>query len=454
MGINSLYLEPFPTGDTTTSKLRISLKTSGQSPNIYSALFVFQLVTSNLPPIATTSNYMTLYQEGNDDKTGLGIFLKYDAENYYVGVRYIDKQKHNSVWEEVPGSFINLSNYTDDLNNTPFLVFLSYDIASSTTPNITFSIVKFSGENKTGPDFTLNYTFSDTHIESSKKWGFGSVPQTNTNEYGLLTDNGNGYNSYVSAGIYLTYLELWSIYILDTTTNETTYAMFNTLDSSYSIYSILRSYSYIPFGTSNLKFQLVIPTPTLTQSLSLLNNNITDPVTYVTLTPDSSGYSQLPHFAVNGSDDLLSTYIKIVTNEVPCLLKGMKILTETGYKLIEELTENDKILTGDNRLTNIQRIYTSYVYPDDNTLPLIIEPGKYGAIEYIYISKAHKILIDNKFYIADNLNLPQLDIVSLEPIQYYHIQTDDYINDTMIVNGVIVETFTNDLNLSLSLLNK
>jgi len=439
MSINALYLTPFPSGDTTTSKLRVSVKTSG-AEDIFSSLMIIQLVTSSLPPITTTSNYMTIFHAGTNAGSGLGIFLKYSGSNYYIGVRYIIKG--GSTWNEVPGSFVNLSDYSSNLNTDPFMIMLSYNITSTSSPFLTFSIVNFSPSYlKTSPDFTLNYTFSSTNINNGSQWGFGSSPQTNTGEYGLITSN--GYNSYSSAGIYLTYLEGWISYINTTSSSPTTYAMFNTSSSSYSIYSIMRSNSFIPAATTNLVFQLNIPDT----NLNNLNNNVTSPTTFVTLVANSTGYGPMPNFAVNGSTTG-TTYMIAVQNAIACILQGMKVLTENGYKLIEDLKLEDKLIANDGRSITIINIEKFYVKPNKHTIPLIISEGKYGCIEDLYLSKAHKIMVDGKFILPESMGIQQMEYKSLEPICYFHIETPNFLEDNMIVNGVVVETYTPDHILS------
>lgn len=245
MNINALYLYPFPQNDTTSSKLRLSVKTSG-SEAIFSSFMLVQFVTSDLPPISTTANYMTLYHAGSDAGSGLGVFVKYTSGNYYIGVRYI--VKNGTTWNEVPNSFVNLSNYSSNINNNSFLIMLSYNLTSTTTPNIIFSLVNFSSGSKTSPDFTLKYTFSNTNITNGGQWGFGSSPQTNTSSYGLITTY--GYNSYSSSGIYLSYLQAWTNLLDVSSSLANTYAMFNNSYSLYSIYSIMSLKNYIPSGTN------------------------------------------------------------------------------------------------------------------------------------------------------------------------------------------------------------
>ena len=121
----------------------------------------------------------------------------------------------------------------------------------------------------------------------------------------------------------------------------------------------------------------------------------------------------------------------------------MKVLTEYGYKLIEELTLSDKLLSNDDRLLEIVNIHKFYVKPNEYNIPLIIVKGSYGAIEDLYLSPGHKVMVNDKFLSSDKLDLIKMTINTNAPICYYHVETKNYLEDNIIVNGVVVETFTN-----------
>lgn len=435
MYINALYLNSFPPSDTSTNKWRLSVKTSG-SENIFSTLFVFQLNPADLPPLQSNpSNYMTLFHAGTSSNSGSGVFLKYNSSTskYEIGLRY--NIKNGSIWTEIPGSFTPLISWGNI--NDPYLVLFNYNVTSKTTPTFTFAIVNFlTSPDKTSPDFSVSYTFSSTEITATGQWGFGSIPMTITSQYGLTTNN--NYNSYVSAGIYLTYLQAWpAIQIPINSISSTAYAMFNT-NVSYSLYSLMRSNQYVPSGTTSFNFQMV----TSGGTLSSINNNAISSIspTSVTLTSGSTAFSALPGFGINGSDSG-STYITSVQNAISCIIKGTKILTETGYKLIENLSQDDKLIDKDGKSINIVKIYNFHTIPNNETNPILIKKGEYGSFEDLYISKGHAIYLDGEFVWPFKLNLPQVENSNYEPICYFHIETENYLKDTIIANGVIIETY-------------
>lgn len=434
MSINALYLDSFPASDTTTNKWRLSVKTSG-AENIFSTLFVFQLNPPSLPPLQSTSNYMTLFNAGTSDGSGSGVFLKYNSStsNYQIGLRY--NVKGGSNWSEIPGSFTPLTSWGN--LNDPYLILFTYNVTSKTTPTFTFAIVNFlTSPAKTAPDFSITYTFASTEITATGQWGFGSIPMTITSQYGLITTN--NYNSYVLAGSYLTYLQAWpTIQVPISSVSPTTYAMFNTT-ANYSLYSLMRSSTYVPSGTANFNFQLVIPGTTL----SPINNSAISSAspTLVTLTTGSTSFPTLPGFGINGSDSGTS-YITSVQNAISCIVKGTKILTDTGYKLIEDLSQDDKLINKDGKSINILKIYNFHTMPNNETIPILIKKGEYGSFEDLYISKGHAIYLNDEFIWPYKLNLPQVETDNYEPICYYHIETENYLKDTIIANGVIIETY-------------
>lgn len=121
-------------------------------------------------------------------------------------------------------------------------------------------------------------------------------------------------------------------------------------------------------------------------------------------------------------------------------VKGTKILTDTGYRLIEDLSEDDKLIDKDGKIINIKKIYNFNSIPNKQTLPVLIKKGEYGSLEDLYISKYHTMYLNDEFVCPDQLKIPQIEN-TYTPINYYHIETENYLTDTIIANGVIVETY-------------
>ena len=385
---NSLYLVPFAAGDVTTSKLRVSVKTSG-AENIFSSIIGLRIITDILPPITTTNNYMTIYHAGKDNGAGLGIFLKYMNGDYYIGVRYI--VKNGVTWNEE--------------NDTV----------------------------KSAPDFSVDYTFTATNISNGAQWGFGSSPQTNTAEYGLIT--GNNYNSYSCGGCYLSHLQGWTTYI-QSSSSAATYSLFNT-NPSFSIYTYILYNQLIAANTTNLVFELDIPNALI----SSLGNAATSPATLVTLTPSSSSYSPTPNFGVNGDTTAASPIVVAVTT-IECIYTGMKVLTTRGYVPVDDLQMSDQLITDKFKVVDILRIYRYFVVPSQDTVPRIIPKGMYGAIEDTYISQFHLFKTNEEFVLPKDMDFQLMPVYNAAPLCYYHVKVDNYLENNIVVNGVVMEAHT------------
>jgi len=120
-------------------------------------------------------------------------------------------------------------------------------------------------------------------------------------------------------------------------------------------------------------------------------------------------------------------------------MKGTEILTTNGYKLIELITADDILVTHDNRTTKVIQNKKYNVIGNSKTYPYVIKNGEFDAFKDLYISGGHAILIDNYFVTAGDLYIEQNNNISL--IEYYAIQTENFYKDTIIANGVVVESW-------------
>jgi hypothetical protein len=140
------------------------------------------------------------------------------------------------------------------------------------------------------------------------------------------------------------------------------------------------------------------------------------------------------------------TTIDSYTGTLACILKNSNILTKNGYKLIQDLTNNDILITGDNRETKIISIKKSIT--SDITNIAKISSGMYGNYEDVYVSKGHAIFDtkENKFIRPmDMNNLPEYKSDD-KVLEYYHIELNDKELDTLIVSGMITEGYYTNYN--------
>jgi hypothetical protein len=72
-------------------------------------------------------------------------------------------------------------------------------------------------------------------------------------------------------------------------------------------------------------------------------------------------------------------YMYPATSGVPCFAAGTHILTETGYKVVESLTTDDKVQTADGRLVRPMLFNIPIAKTTTDTAPYRIEAGAFGS---------------------------------------------------------------------------
>ena len=146
----------------------------------------------------------------------------------------------------------------------------------------------------------------------------------------------------------------------------------------------------------------------------------------------------IPLIATKKSNNSDASIITDIVNDAPCFLEGTKILTPNGNILIETLNKGDEIIDGNGNIRIIKNISYKSVYSESATYPYKVPKGFLGAFEDLYITKDHGLKLDAYFVLPASLKLYQ---IPMDNLVYYHIQLDDYFNDTLVANGVITETW-------------
>lgn len=158
------------------------------------------------------------------------------------------------------------------------------------------------------------------------------------------------------------------------------------------------------------------------------------------------------------SEKNLCTDINHQNGNLACILKGMRILTNTGYKKVEKLKVDDLVLTNNNTLVPIIKIFKSTHEYNNNTAPRIIPKDmffeNYPPME-IKLSTGHGIIVGD-FIFIDCLCNSYKDQIKIEPkenfiktdykIDYYHIALPNFFKDTLILEGgTVIESFPYNL---------
>jgi hypothetical protein len=150
-------------------------------------------------------------------------------------------------------------------------------------------------------------------------------------------------------------------------------------------------------------------------------------------------------FAIVGNDRQIMTSSAFPN---PCFVKGTRILTDVGYKCIEDITTNDLIITHTGKSVKVEkvRMHTTNV-KTKSAIPYLIPTNSLNATEDLYVSKHHALLMSDgiHFQTPKQMGFKQ----STEPhhaigntVTYYHIKTPNYFQDTLMANGVISETWS------------
>lgn len=115
---------------------------------------------------------------------------------------------------------------------------------------------------------------------------------------------------------------------------------------------------------------------------------------------------------------------------------------------IENIVIGDKVITHDGREVDVIDIFSQSVTHSKLTQCLMIKKGFYGpdnkyeVIEDLYISWGHLILIEDIFHAAKyNPIFKYESITNKSYYTYYGIRTPDHLTDTIVANGIPVETW-------------
>jgi hypothetical protein len=148
---------------------------------------------------------------------------------------------------------------------------------------------------------------------------------------------------------------------------------------------------------------------------------------------------QLPEITITGS----TRYIP--PGPIPCFLKGTKILTDKGEKLIETLEKDDILINNKGEKIQLLDIYNFKTSKNIDTHPCLIKKGEIingnNCNSDLYISQQHGILMDNYFIPVKKLVTPQQITDDKDYYTYYHLITENFFTDVVISNGIPTETY-------------
>ena len=126
-----------------------------------------------------------------------------------------------------------------------------------------------------------------------------------------------------------------------------------------------------------------------------------------------------------------------------CFQKGTMILTPNGYKAVETLKKDETVNTAQGGIVQIQKI-TSFVGKQQKCPLYVLNKGSLAPnmpLMDLYMSEGHAYRHNGKWSHMKCSSLAKK--VDLDNVEYYNIAVDNYIKNTLIANGVEVESLFN-----------
>lgn len=166
---------------------------------------------------------------------------------------------------------------------------------------------------------------------------------------------------------------------------------------------------------------------------------------------DENGDYQISVTIVTTTSPIPDGGYTFIPPSVACFVEGTRILTRNGYKTIETLQENiDLVITSDNRAIRFKLLKTTLQNTDILTAPYLIQAGAFGKdfpSNSLRISGTHKMLIRKGVWVSpESLVLKSSNPLVKQygigqPVTYFHIECDNYLQDNIIAEGITVESF-------------
>ena len=323
------------------------------------------------------------------------------TENGPSGIMGNQVEKHNVT---VSNTIVNLSDLSTFDSGTGFGSFFG-DVASGFTISNSYVIVT-----STSGVCAINFISSDVNaVHNSTVSNCYFVNQASaTNSFVFYNFNGNG------SALTLTDCAFQS----GTTANAVNGA------SSNNVYS----YTYSTDTAS---------APFTSWSSSIWSNlNTTTP-------PTLSVFTTTPF--INYTTAISIPELFLVAPIIPCLCRGMKILTPSGNVTIESLREGDLLLTPPNRTVEIQRIHSSTYIGTQENVPYRIPAHFFEENipnEDILLSPNHVVFYNGKWRLPCQIDglKPEVHMIG-EMFEYYHISLPDYYSDKVWCHNLPVDSW-------------
>jgi len=132
---------------------------------------------------------------------------------------------------------------------------------------------------------------------------------------------------------------------------------------------------------------------------------------------------------------------------VPCLPAGTRVLTAAGYKAVEELAQDDLIVTSEGQAVPFKVYTTDITITTEKNAAYLIPAHTFGKfpVKDLTLSPNHAFQSrPGVWQIPQYAAIMHPEICQVDvgkPVTYYHIETPDYFKDNLVVEGTVVESF-------------
>jgi hypothetical protein len=140
-----------------------------------------------------------------------------------------------------------------------------------------------------------------------------------------------------------------------------------------------------------------------------------------------------------------------VPDGVVCFAQGTRLLTENGYKAVETLTSEDRLVTTEGRTTSLQLMVMRVKCTTKDTAPYVVAAGALGnntPIAPLYLSPLHKFVIRDNIWgypttgVKMGLDIKQYAVG--QAVNYYHVRCENFARDVILAEGVPTESYGTD----------
>ena len=138
--------------------------------------------------------------------------------------------------------------------------------------------------------------------------------------------------------------------------------------------------------------------------------------------------------------------LTISSAAVPCIVSGQHILTPNGYKLIDNIYNDDLITTSQNKDVVSLNYKKAFEFTTNETAPYIIPKDSiYPSYppKDIFLSANHKIKTNYNWVTPKELSKYNSDVRQInvgKPLTYYNIETPNYSTDHLVLEGTTIES--------------